>query len=339
MSEFDKSLLHFFVGDALRSYSENFIPPTRENPSRFVLNGLSYSAHLSYVHDSGENRDNDDETRVQISRRTIENQRRNASSGDRVAFLGFFAGGKVFVAWDPNYVLSLDPAEVGSIYARQSMLSCTILNGADVRSFRSTKIGKNFLTVALPSQALGLYLENVSAFHALSSLESVTGLIRSAEEALPREGIVDAKTIQIELPKERVRIEYTRSVYKRDPRFRSDVLNAYGQACCICETQLGLVEAAHIIPHAAEGGVDLIQNGLAMCANHHRLYDSALLLPGPGHKLHFNGERAKFLDAIGQGGGLDEIRGLHGTSFRVPDEKRHHPSEDNLRRGLELRLG
>ncbi len=65
---------------------------------------------------------------------------------------------------------------------------------------------------------------------------------------------------------------------ERDPRFREAVLRAYGYRCAVCgfDTRLGStligVDAAHVKWHRA-GGPDEVENGLALCALHHRLFD------------------------------------------------------------------
>jgi putative restriction endonuclease len=64
----------------------------------------------------------------------------------------------------------------------------------------------------------------------------------------------------------------------RDPRFRELVLRAYGYQCTVCGFQLRLgdalvgLDAAHIQWHQA-GGPAIVQNGLALCALHHKLFD------------------------------------------------------------------
>ena len=67
----------------------------------------------------------------------------------------------------------------------------------------------------------------------------------------------------------------------RNPRFRPEVLEAYGHRCAICgfnvtfrERSVGL-EAAHIKWHSAEGP-DIPQNGMALCSLHHKLFDRGL---------------------------------------------------------------
>ena len=64
----------------------------------------------------------------------------------------------------------------------------------------------------------------------------------------------------------------------RDPEFRQAVLDAYGHKCAICDydiqfrTKIIGVEAAHIQWHNSKGP-DVVQNGVALCAIHHKLLD------------------------------------------------------------------
>jgi len=65
---------------------------------------------------------------------------------------------------------------------------------------------------------------------------------------------------------------------RRDPHFREDVLIAYNYTCAVCGFELRLgrnpvgLEAAHIKWHAA-GGDDVVNNGIALCSLHHKLFD------------------------------------------------------------------
>ena len=65
---------------------------------------------------------------------------------------------------------------------------------------------------------------------------------------------------------------------KRDPKFREDVLRVYGYRCVICGFDLRLdnaplaADAAHIRWHQAHGP-NIVSNGLALCALHHKLFD------------------------------------------------------------------
>ena len=69
----------------------------------------------------------------------------------------------------------------------------------------------------------------------------------------------------------------THTRYKRDPRFRSIVYDAYNYKCAMCSIGLELIEAAHIVPHSHEKGTDEIGNGISLCALHHTAYDRSLI--------------------------------------------------------------
>ena len=66
--------------------------------------------------------------------------------------------------------------------------------------------------------------------------------------------------------------------YKRDPLFSKKVKYNYGNRCAVCgiPNEAALVEAAHVKPVHADGP-DLEENGIALCANHHKLFDSGYI--------------------------------------------------------------
>ena len=65
----------------------------------------------------------------------------------------------------------------------------------------------------------------------------------------------------------------------RDPRFRENVLAAYGHRCAVCSFAIRLpdkvlaLDAAHIRWHGANGP-DEVGNGMALCVMHHKLFDT-----------------------------------------------------------------
>ena len=72
------------------------------------------------------------------------------------------------------------------------------------------------------------------------------------------------------------RVEFRRP---RDSRFRSSVLAAYDLQCAVCGFAIRFgsdspiaIDAAHIKWHQAYGPAS-VQNGLALCSLHHRLFD------------------------------------------------------------------
>lgn len=335
----DKSLLYHFIKDAIGPYSEDFRFLDKRNPVQFNLNGNIYSAHVSYIHDSGNSRDNEDEVRIQIGRGLIEMQRARFNAGTRVAFLGFFEGGETFVAWDPRHVFSLQAQTVVSVYARQSQLAGVRASQAAVHEFQAKFLQERSFAIALPSEVLGFYLENVERFHRLPTEASIIRLLDQHSSAFADSGLGTGGDLDIEEEGgQRAKFTYERKAYPRDPRFQRWVMEAYGQTCSVCNRQLGLVQAAHIIPHSEDNCPNTVQNGIALCIEHHRLYDDALLLPGPGQQLMFNEERAKYLKQTKQHKGLDEIEALARLGYTVPSQEELRPRDEYLKQGLAIRL-
>jgi len=334
----DSSLLYYFVKDALIEYSENFRIIDRKNPNIFDLNGSRYSSHVSYVHDSGNARVNEDEARIQIGRGLIEVQRKRQADGYRVAFLGFFEDGETFVAWDPRHVFSLEAKTVVSVYARQSQADGVQKKGAAVHEFKAALLKETSFAIALPASALGIYLENIEHFHRLPSEAAIVKVITDHSEATSETGLGTSGNFEVIDGEKREKFSFERLAYPRDPKFKRWVLDAYDQTCCICGRQLGIIQAAHIIPHSEADSPNTVQNGLALCVEHHRLYDDGLLLPGPGQALFVNPRRAEYLRQVEQEKGLESIESLSGKKYNVPDNKELRPKDEYLERGLSLRV-
>ena len=334
----ENSLLYYFVRDNAAAYSENFRFLDRSTPFTIALNGSRYALHVSSIHFA--KRNNPDEYRIQVDRTEFDELRRHQDAGARVRFIGVFDSGEAFVGWDPRYGFSLTAQQRVSLYCRHSQLSAVTRELSAVYRFRSQNLGGQTSAIALSAEALGFYLENAEHFHALHDDEVISKLMAThGNTMIADEGIGQSGDIDVEDSKTRETFTYTRASYRRDPKFRENVLEAYGRTCCICDRQLGLVEAAHIIPHAEDDSSDHISNGLAMCIEHHRLYDRALLLPGPGRQLIFNEERAEYLKAMSQQKGLKEIEKRNRTTYNIPENPDQQPRDEYLERGLVVRMG
>ena len=120
------------------------------------------------------------------------------------------------------------------------------------------------------------------------------GPARAFEEALQNEHVrseVVNALLHMEFPDTRhdeiladvdLRGKVTVQRSRRDPRFAIMVMKAYEYRCSFCgfsarleEAPVG-VDAAHV-QMVAHGGPDSIDNGLALCALHHRLFDRGAL--------------------------------------------------------------
>jgi putative restriction endonuclease len=116
---------------------------------------------------------------------------------------------------------------------------------------------------------------------------------------------------------------------KRDPRFRTMVLTAYYEQCCICKYDTKMngaaiaLEAAHIKMHSA-GGPDDIDNGLALCVIHHKLFDLGAITVDPSLKIRVS-ERV-----VGDWGRRlnDEF---HEKEILLPRSEKLHPTPGYIR--------
>jgi len=67
----------------------------------------------------------------------------------------------------------------------------------------------------------------------------------------------------------------------RDHAFGDKLRRAYGAACAMCGITLDLVVGAHIYPVSASKSPDEVWNGLALCPNHHGVFDGHLIWIDP----------------------------------------------------------
>ena len=113
---------------------------------------------------------------------------------------------------------------------------------------------------------------------------------------------------------------------RRDPRFRGKVLMAYEYSCAICGLDLRLgnvtigLEAAHIKWRQVEGP-DIEENGLALCATHHKLFDFGAL------SLTDSGIIILSRQLNGYGDFADRLLKHHGTVVRPPQDPAHSPGK------------
>jgi len=263
----------FFLFDSLRKYSENFQILSDGNPYAFLLNGTLYSVHASEIHDSGEGRSNPDEWRIQLQSSIKRRQVERAGQGYIVLFIGFFPNGSTFSAWEPDRIATLSVNGTGSVYIPFSDQARVAQVGGAVRTVNATNLGRQSVELTLPTEALGLYVENYLLFHEVATEAELLPILAGSQSAVFSDAFVGSEVSEVVVHGERKRITVTRTAYARDPGFREAVLAAYGHSCCVCNRQLGLVQAAHIVPHQHPASVDHVSNGLALCIEHHKLYD------------------------------------------------------------------
>ncbi len=110
----------------------------------------------------------------------------------------------------------------------------------------------------------------------------------------------------------------------RDGRYRHSVLVAYGYQCAVCSFNLRLgnapvgIEAAHIKWFQA-GGPDTVDNGLALCSMHHKLFDRGVFTIDEQYALLVSDL------ANGSLGCEIALDRFHGSPIRLPADPAQRP--------------
>ncbi|WP_297081981.1 HNH endonuclease [uncultured Demequina sp.] len=111
------------------------------------------------------------------------------------------------------------------------------------------------------------------------------------------------------------------------PRFRELVLPAYDNCCTVCDLPIKqLLEAAHIIQDRdAKRGQAVASNGLSLCRNHHRAFDTQILGIDADLQIHVSGtvdsadERAAVKESLTQFHGRRLLHIPRGGNAPDPD--------------------
>jgi len=112
------------------------------------------------------------------------------------------------------------------------------------------------------------------------------------------------------------------------PEFRGRILRAYETQCAVCTLKHGrLLDAAHIIGDAEDGGEPIVTNGMALCKIHHAAYDADLLGVSPDYVVHINADLLQEHDGPMLRHGLQE---MNGRPLTVPKLVREKPDKDRL---------
>lgn len=119
------------------------------------------------------------------------------------------------------------------------------------------------------------------------------------------------------------RVWELRSVALRrgQPKFRADLIEAYGSRCAITGcTVLDILEAAHIVPYRKGGErTHRMDNGLLLRSDVHSLFDLGRLWVDQDFKVH-----------VDEGLWGTEYEALDGQSLRLPSDAAHQPRKEHL---------
>ncbi|MBN2295694.1 MAG: HNH endonuclease [Pirellulales bacterium] len=199
--------------------------------------------------------------------------------------------------------------------------------------FRPTKEGEEVVVAVAPGSLLW-YVQNGLPLH---NSQDDAAFVVDLAAASPEEerNFLDSAQSEIESARRYDLVETMRAF--RDASFRPAVLQAYSYKCAVCNCDLKLVDAAHIVPITHPTSTDEVTNGIALCRLHHGAYDNALLGVKSDCQIVINPNMTNRLHEIGLDSGLEEFKSRLPDVIRVPASIEARPTPDRLRLGLKLR--
>jgi putative restriction endonuclease len=239
--------------------------------------------------------------------------------GMPTALLGYSPLFGVFTAWDAN--LHIESGYSKNLQFKEELLEVCLSTGWAVGDLRQTNKGPE-VRVAVHPLHLPRYLmamKEADARNLIGEERREFFISRSPQIAIEDERV----SLEISPFGPRNRVTSTR--LSRLASFGPSVLAEYDQTCAVCQTQLRIVEGAHIIPVHDERCRDEIWNGVCLCRNHHRLYDLRIIRFDSTGIIKVQADDINYLRGLGVLGGFESvIEPYIGQPIRFPHFFNHN---------------
>lgn len=281
---------------------------TNDGRPYYRINGHTYRIHLRQASvDRGSVTDPHERIRFQIPAAWWP-----FDQGVRNVVMGYVAGSNVYLARYINAFGQQVHRVNRSTYEDKERRAIGVAEqkGIETYSMRSGEV-----LVALRGDFLGAYLLFQEQWHQMGLQDILLGRNHPVRK--------DNGEIRVDL----------KEPGRRQTAFRRQTMAAYGNACAICNVQGATVQAAHVFA-VAHGGNNTVNNGIALCANHHILYDDGLLAIMPDYSLRINYRRLETYKRNGLAFGLIDC--LNATrKLRLPADKKDWPDPHFFLKTLE----
>lgn len=303
------------------------LTPATEHPARYSLfrDGPSsiVRVYIWNLTPGGKNRPLD-EWRIQVTGVS----HFEPETDGKTLILGWEDERRVFVGFD----LHKHSGAVG--YSPSIQLRAHALDDAEINGFAIHNKGNAELAVAFRPDFLATYIENMESLHECGEFASEIKLLQQIGEHGGDVTETDVEDVVAE-PRRYAVVATKRAL--RDIGFRNRVLSAYGHSCAMCGVQLRLLDAAHILPAAHPDSTDGTDNGVALCALHHRAFDRTLVTFDPKFRIHANGGLIERLKAENRDGGLSAFRRRLRSILILPPDGRDRPAQHFVTTANQLR--
>ncbi|MBU6164702.1 MAG: HNH endonuclease [Alphaproteobacteria bacterium] len=241
----------------------------------------------------------------------------------RTLVLGWHSGYEVWAAWD----IRLHDGSTGRSPSAQ--IKEEALRNAHLNGFASIKRQNEEWALAFRSELIFEYADSVPAIHDAANTIAVRKLDKIS--TLTDEDITSIKNVERRLIVQKIVKRY------RAFDFRKRVLTAYGNKCAVCDLDLDLLDAAHIVPVNAPGSTDETRNGLALCKNHHKALDDILISVAPDYRIEVSEKKSEHLRNRKIAQSLSEFKSGLRPIIRLPADRRDYPDPTYLRGGQKIR--
>ena len=235
---------------------------------------------------------------------------------DFTVLMGYDPDLQVFAGW--NTELHMDFGKSPSLQIDRTVLFEALQHGLAFHYKDNDE-----LSIAIRPDMLVAYVVNSCLLHTDGNSAGMVAALSAAtvEPTVPE--------LQDTQPRRR-RIVTAVNRLARDSRFRQVVLQAYDYRCAVSRSQLGLVQAAHIVPVANPESEDNIQNGIALSPNYHTAYDMGLIFLDEDYTMCLNDRKAAELEQRGWTAGMESFAALLGR-IHLPPQRDWYPSLENIR--------
>jgi putative restriction endonuclease len=250
----------------------------------------------------------------------VEGQKRGQPASLNLAkhptfLIGYSADYGVFVGWEARLYTNFSYSS--NVQVREDLLLQARDHGWAVASPRQSQ-GKPEVRVAFAPTHLPLFLKaTIDADAAKFSGRRREAYFLSKAPKV-NTGAIPTSASDLTSYIARARRKITTTRLSRDPRFSVAIKREFAHACAVCKAQLGIVEAAHIIPVSEPNARDEAWNGIAMCPNHHKLFDARLFVVDPKLIVRIDRQRIKFLRDSGRAAGSNYILAYADRSISRP---------------------
>jgi len=277
MAALSKSELLAIVEQAISASGWNLIHISDEHPFRLHI----YDGEDSYririyiwnITSGGRNRPAN-EYRIQITGF----DHFDAEIGGKTLILGWWAEAGVFAGFD----FARHSGRLGSSPSFQ--IREAYLRAAYEHGFSPCLKDNQEIALAFRPEMFVEYIQNLEVLHGFGDSPADLAVLDAVSVDPYTANVGDFRNIS------ETRRVVVSSVQRRlrSSTFRAKVLAVYNQQCAFCGLQLGLVQAAHVLPVSHEESTDDTHNGVAACYLHHAAYDKSLITFDQYYKTHVN---------------------------------------------------